>query len=110
MSVSDSFVSLVRESFATILNSEAYSVFVRFRLDGCSLVRTSDTVQDFKAKRVEGLKSTDVYRSYWEGGNETVCGVYDAQIPHMTETRDETDDYAKSEEKGACSSTCTESS
>ncbi|KAH7985795.1 hypothetical protein HPB49_026264 [Dermacentor silvarum] len=70
-----------------------YFVYVRYVFDKVTKVTTSNHVKGFKPKDCNDFKTGDVYSVYWEGDSHTAGAYYEAEILHMTESKEEMDKY-----------------
>lgn len=70
-----------------------YFVYVRYVFDKVTKVTTSNHVKGFKPKNCNDFKTGDVYSVYWEGDSHTAGAYYEAEILHMTESKEEMDKY-----------------
>ncbi|KAH7980152.1 hypothetical protein HPB49_013459 [Dermacentor silvarum] len=70
-----------------------YFVYLRHVFDKVKKVTTSNHVKGFKPKDCNDFKTGDVYSVSWEGDSHTAGAYYEAEILHMTDSKEDTDRY-----------------
>ncbi|XP_064480429.1 uncharacterized protein LOC135393966 isoform X2 [Ornithodoros turicata] len=70
-----------------------YFVYVKFLYDEVKKVTTSKNVKAFNPSHVDDFEPGCTYSVYWDGDDKTRGGYYDAELLHMTESKDDMDDF-----------------
>ncbi|XP_077547928.1 uncharacterized protein LOC144160534 [Haemaphysalis longicornis] len=70
-----------------------YFVYVRFLFDNVRKITLSTNIKAFRPDSVLDFTAGDMHSVYWEGNATTKRGYYEAELLHMTESKEEMDEY-----------------
>lgn len=70
-----------------------FYVYVKYLFDNVRKVTVSRNVSEFRPKNVDDFEPGRTYSVYWEGDDTTKGGYYDAELLHMTDSKEEMDEH-----------------